>query len=217
MDGPVVLRAPELKPHTLVRIRGEQALRAAPGSDVPAWVTDSLQRAPWVVVRRAQIRDGLVPVGVRGDSRQQRFGAWLAVDEALEAITPQALASCRTTTRAIPALSMLPRAEKIMCEYGLGGLWGPSGSVGFELASGVPVVSSSSDLDLVLALDRPELIANRALSLWTALAALPVRVDVLLETSVGAAVLCEYVRVCRGESRSFVLRTPDGPRLVQSA
>jgi phosphoribosyl-dephospho-CoA transferase len=157
-----------------------------------------------------------VPVGVRGDLRQQRFGAWLAVDEALEAITPQALAS-RRTTRAIPALTMLPRAEKIMCEYGLAGVWGPGGSVGFELASAVPAVTSSSDLDLVLELDRPELIANRALSLWTALAALPVRVDVLLETPVGAAVLSEYVRVCRGESRSFVLRTPNGPRLVQSA
>lgn len=206
---------PELKTHTLVRIRGPQALATAPGSDPPAWSAESLRRAPWVVVRRAQIQDGLVPVGVRGESRQQRFAAWLSPEEALEVVAPQALVSC-TPTRAIPALAVLGHVEKIMCEHGLAGRWGPGGSVGFELASRNPTVTSLSDLDLVLEVDRPDLITSHAASLWGALTRLPVRIDALLETSEGAVVLSEYARVCRSESRTFVLRTPTGPRLIQS-
>jgi len=218
--GPLLLRASELKPHTLVRICGRGALRTATGgaggASLPTWVAKTLRHAPWVVVRRPPIHGGLVPVGVRGELRQQRFAAWLSLDEALEVVTPQALASCRST-RAVPALTGLPRVERIMCEHGLAGRWGPAGSVGFELASGRPTVTASSDLDLVLEVDRPELIADRLPALWTELTALPVRVDVLLETAAGAVVLSEYVLVRRGEGRSFVLRTPTGPRLMQSA
>jgi len=206
---------PELEPHTLIRIRGPHALELPRGEDLPAWAVESLRRAPWVVVRRAQIHGGWVPVGVRGESRQQRCAAWLSRDRALEVVTPQALAS-RRTARTIPVLAVLPYVEQIMCEHGLGGRWGPGGSVGFELASGVPTASSSSDLDLVVEIDRPELIASSALSLWNALTALPVRVDVLLETRRGAVVLAEYVRTLTSESCSFVLRTPTGPRLIQS-
>ena len=44
----------------------------------PFWVTDSLERAPFVVVRRSDSVDGLIPIGVRGSMRNQRFGAYLA-------------------------------------------------------------------------------------------------------------------------------------------
>lgn len=213
---------PDLKAHTLVRIGSPQVLRAdggwptgPAGFGLPTWAAESLLHAPWVVVRRAPINGGLIPVGVRGESRQQRFAAWLSPDDALEIVTPQALA-CRKTTRAIAALTVLPRVAGIMCEHGLAGRWGPGGSVGFELASGKPTVTSSSDLDLVLELNRLELIAGSAPSLWSALTELPVRIDVLLEAPEGAVVLSEYVRVCRSETCSFVLRSSTGPRLVQS-
>jgi phosphoribosyl-dephospho-CoA transferase len=119
--------------------------------------------------------------------------------------------------RAIAALAARDPDERIMGENGLAKLWGPAGSVGFELATGRPTATASSDLDLVVELARPELIADTALPLWNALAALPVRVDVLLEVPPGAIALSEYVRVrARDSHRSFVLRTPTGPRLVES-
>ena len=78
-------------------------------------------------------------------------------------------------------------------------------------------MTASSDLDLVVELARLALIASRAVSLWNALAALPVRIDVLLETPRGAVALSEYARARAGDNhRSFVLRTPTGPRLVGS-
>jgi len=212
----MVPRAPDFKTHTLVRIRGARSLATASGSDLPDWAAESLRRAPWVVIRRAAIHSGLLPVGVRGDFRSQRFAAWLSPGEALELATPQALASC-TPTRAVAALAVLPHIEGIMRGHGLARLWGPAGSVGFELASGKPTVTASSDLDLVVELARLALIASRAVSLWNALAALPVRIDVLLETPRGAVALSEYARARAGDNhRSFVLRTPTGPRLVGS-
>jgi phosphoribosyl-dephospho-CoA transferase len=216
MVGPMVLRAPDLKTHTLVRIRGPQALATASGSVLPDWAAESLRRAPWVVVRRAPTQGGLVPVGVRGESRQQRFAAWLSPDEAIELATPQALASCRAT-RAVAALAVLPHVERVMHGHGLAALWGPSGSVGFELASGKPTVTASSDLDLVIEIGRPALIPCNAVSLWNALTALPVRVDALLEGPWGAVALAEYARALAGDHHhSFVLRTPSGPRLIDS-
>jgi phosphoribosyl-dephospho-CoA transferase len=215
MVRPMVPRTPEIKTHTLVRIRGPHALAMASGSNLPDWAVESLQRAPWVVVRRAPIHGGWVPVGVRGELRRQRFAAWLSPDEALELATPRMLVS-RKAARAVAPFTALPRIERIMREHGFGELWGPGGSVGFELASGKPTVTVSSDLDLVVELDRPDLIATSR-SLWNALSALPVRVDVLLETPQGAVALSEYARVRDGDNHpSFVLRTPTGPRLVQS-
>lgn len=218
---------PELKTHTLVRIRGPQALAIASvcGSDLPEWVGESLRRAPWVVVRRAPIQGGLLPVGVRGERRNERFAAWLLPEEALELTTPQALVSTRTWARqaaacaarhrTVAALAVREPVERIMGENGLAKLWGPGGSVGFELATGKPTATASSDLDLVVEIEQPELIASNALALWNALAALPVRVDVLLETPRGAIALSEYVRVRAGcNQHSLVFRTPTGPRLI---
>jgi phosphoribosyl-dephospho-CoA transferase len=218
---------PELKTHTLVRIRGPQALATSSGSDLPDWAAGSLRRAPWVVIRRAPIHGGLLPVGVRGESRNERLAAWLPPDDALESITPQGLVSTQTWARAaaaravrhraIAALAALGSVERIMGENGLAKLWGPGGSVGFELATGKPTATASSDLDLVVEVARPESIASNASSLWNALTALPVRVDVLLETPRGAVALSEYVRACAGDKyHSFVLRTPTGPCLVES-
>ena len=58
--------------------------------------------------------------------------------------------------------------------------------------------------------DQPISIAD-ATALLTALAQLPVRADVLLEMSHGAVALAEYARA----RAPFLLRTLDGPRLVE--
>jgi phosphoribosyl-dephospho-CoA transferase len=226
---PPELRAP-FAAHTLLRIDGAAVLTA--DTDLPAWVCESLERAPWVVVRRAlagceavaggkaSSRGGLVPVGIRGDSRQQRFAAWVSEEATLEQVTPQllasrrpwALAGCEATCArraAVPALAALDAVEKIMRQHALAGYWGPGGSVGFELTSGRSTATQSSDLDIVVQLDHaiPPTDAN---SLLSSLTVVPVRTDVLLEMPHGAVALSEYAR---GES--FVLRTSQGPRLVK--
>lgn len=214
---PPELRAP-FAAHTLLRIEGAAVLTA--DADLPAWVCESLERAPWVVVRRAVAgceasrRGDLVPVGIRGDSRQQRFAAWVPEEAIRDQVTPQLLASRRpwaTSVRraAVPALAALDAVEKIMRQHALAGYWGPGGSVGFELASGRSTATQSSDLDIVVQLDRAIPVMD-ARSLLSSLAVLPVRTDVLLELPHGAVALPEYAR-----AESFVLRTARGPRLVR--
>jgi phosphoribosyl-dephospho-CoA transferase len=90
----------------------------------------------------------------------------------------------------------------------LGLAWGPTGSIGFELATGVAVAGPASDLDVVVRAPEPWFLAQ-ARELVADLARLPVRVDTQLDTPTGAVVLGEYARGGR-----VLLRTPDGPKLV---
>jgi phosphoribosyl-dephospho-CoA transferase len=180
----------------------------------PDWAWASLQRVPWVVVRRSAHRPGVRPVGVRGALRQQRGAAWLADHAVQECVTPQQLAAQRAWRRhpgrhANPAVEVLDEVASVLCALGLGGRWGPGGSVGFELASALPCTTPDSDLDLVLQADQP-IARSEAGRLHAELSRLPVRIDVLLEAPRGAVALSEYVE-CSGVT---LLRCADGPRLV---
>ncbi len=198
--------------HTLLRLRSIGELIWEEGQ--PDWAVAALQLAPWVVVRRAEPRPRLWPVGIRGGLRLQRCAAWLPDAAVEDFLTPEMLVAThswrqRPCADAIPALALLDEAEATLHAHGYAGRWGPGGSVGFELASTLPCVSPNSDLDLVV--KAPEPIAVReAAALWTALSKLPVRIDVLLETPAGAVALAEYAR---GKS-VVLLRTPQGSRLV---
>jgi phosphoribosyl-dephospho-CoA transferase len=198
--------------HDLLRLRNVDELHWEEAR--PDWSSAALHLAPWVVVRRTRSRPALLPVGIRGDVRHQRAAAWLPIHAVEQIVTPQILARQRTwhgrpRTKLLPALLVLDAAAVILEELGYGDLWGPGGSVGFELASGVPSVSAQSDLDLVL--DAPEPIeVLAAAALFTALEQLSARVDLLLETPLGAVALSEYA----SGNRPVLLRTPSGSRLV---
>lgn len=196
-------------PHDLLRIAdGDSLCGDAPAPD---WVSAALAAAPWVVVRRAASRQGAVAVGVRGGERHQRWAAWLEPAAILERRTPDALTACLSRLppqrrTAIPALAALPRLADALTRLGLGG--GPTGSVGFELASGQATATVSSDLDAVVRADR-RLDRAIAADLLRIAAGLGVRCDILLETPGGGVALGEYAR-----GGAVALRTPDGPRLV---
>jgi phosphoribosyl-dephospho-CoA transferase len=203
---------PELKPHTLLRLAAHPL--ADGGGALPPWAQRALRRAPWVVVRRAAVREGLIPVGVRGGTRAERLAAWVNPQDVLECLTPPQLAAGRGWVdhprRAhVPALAALVAVESILGAGQLSGSWGPCGSVGFELACGAPTATASSDLDLVIGAAQP-LSPAAASALLGALSALPVRADVLLELPQGAVALAELARA----PASLVLRTPEGPRRI---
>ncbi len=196
--------------HDLLRVTSAAALRFE--LPAPDWVADALRGAPWVVVRRAAARDGLIAIGVRGASRAQRCAAWLDPRAVQLRRTPAQLrlaaASLPAPRAALPALRTLGGVGRV-----LRGLprssWGPGGSVGFELASGVATVGADSDLDLVVrcALLPPR---ARAAALWRALQGVSgSRIDVLLETARGAVALADYAR-----DGPCLLRTAEGPRLL---
>jgi len=204
---------PDLETHALLRIAGAEALVSE--IPLPPWVSAELQRAPWVVVRRAHKRNGLIPVGVRGRARAERCAAWLRPATVLECLNPLQLAARRDWHEhprrdEVAALAAMDIVEAIMRRQDLASRWGPSGSLGFEFASGCATATRHSDVDLVMQVDQRMPIAD-ATALLTALAQLPVRADVLLEMSHGAVALAEYARA----RAPFLLRTLDGPRLVE--
>ena len=197
--------------HDLIRLRGLTALNM--DASVPPWVEPALLRAPWVVVRRGHVRDGMIPVGVRGLARQERFAALVAVADFALGLSPEELAESRyvITRRRMdeaPALASLFRVGHILARRGH--RWGPGGSVGFEIATGVATVTSSSDLDLILRQEH-RLGLDEAIDLQAVLseAAAPARVDVLLETPRGGVSLADLAAM----PARVLVRTPEGPIL----
>jgi phosphoribosyl-dephospho-CoA transferase len=198
--------------HDLIRIREPLALTAE--TSAPPWVEPALRRTPWVVVRRGHVRDGLIPVGVRGKARQERFAAVLEVAEIADRLSPEELTESRYVIARrrkdeAPALAALARVAPILASRGH--RWGPGGSVGFEIATGVATATSSSDLDLILRQDH-RLGPDEAIDLRAVLAeaAAPARVDVLLETPRGGVSLADLAAM----PARLLVRTPDGPRLT---
>ena len=96
--------------HDLIRLREPIALTV--DAPVPSWVEPALRRTPWVVVRRGHVRDGMMPVGVRGPDAPQRFAALVAVAEIADRLSPEDLTDSRYAIErkrkdAVPALAAL--------------------------------------------------------------------------------------------------------------
>ena len=193
----------------MLRLAGGAGLRHK--GFVPAWVPASLARASWVVVRRARTPAGLIPVGVRGRARAERFATLLAPEAIAARVTPEDLAAARgwrqlPRARWVGSLHVLDAVDELFASLGLA--WGPTGSVGFELATGLAAASVASDLDVVVRSPEPWPLES-AREIADHLNRLPTCVDAQLDTPAGAVMLNEYAR---GER--VLLRTPDGPRLT---
>jgi phosphoribosyl-dephospho-CoA transferase len=198
-----------VRPHDLLRLADGAGLSHE--ESVPAWIPTSLTRAACVVVRRAHAPAGLIPVGVRGRTRAERFAALLALDAVAARVTPEDLVCARgwrnmVRARWIRSLRVLDAVDELFAALGL--TWGPTGSVGFELATGVAAASTDSDLDVVVRAPEPLPLGN-AREIADHLNRLPTCVDAQLDTPAGAVMLSEYARGDR-----VLLRTPDGPRLT---
>lgn len=202
----------ELKPHDLVRFRNLDSIIFDPPT--PGWAIESLMRAPFAVVRRAKILRSAVPVGIRGSSRNQRIAATIELDNIIQCISPEELAlnkNWRTNKhlQEIGISNALEFVNSILTQERIN--WGPTGSIGFELASGIFTATEKSDLDITIRTSE-FLPIETSKELMVKLLQAPVKVDVQLETIIGCVILAEYAR---GESK-IILRTSDGPRLVKN-
>ena len=196
--------AGDLHVHDLILVRTESAVTFT-GSGPSCPYLNPNQR-PWVVVRRGRISDGLVPVGVRGSQRNERCAGFARLSEASETRRPDQLRSMlaqdsRGALRAFRSLSFLE-----IYLVGLDMSWGPGGSVGYELASGIPAVGTESDLDFILFAPRKLEIAE-ARDLWRMISSAPGKVDALVETPCCGFSLEEFVTSL---PRKILLRTRDG-------
>src|SRR3984885_13818262 len=190
--------------HDLILLRSETAVTSTEGG--PACPYLNLNQRPWVVVRRGRISDGLIPVGVRGPQRHERWAGFTRLSEVLETRRPDQLRLllAEDSRRALQAFRTLSYLESHL--VGLDMSWGPGGGVGYELASGIPAVRADSDLDLILFAPR-NLEITEAQDLWRMISMAPGKVDALVETPYCGFSLEEFVTTSH---RKILLRTSDG-------
>jgi phosphoribosyl-dephospho-CoA transferase len=197
------------RPHDLLRL--SDAAAQSLGADAPSWARRALTATPWVVVRRAAAPDGLIAVGIRGSGRSERHAWSVAPQDVRRLIAPEDLTDVEPATDNEVAAIVALRSVRTFL-VGAEVPWGPTGSVGFELATGSPTASPDSDLDLLV---RTPQLTSAVLSRLTALHdhfdRLDVRVDCQVETRTGAIALPELLST----SRQVLVKTPLGPRLVQ--
>jgi len=190
--------------HDLILLRTESAVISTQGD--PACPYLNPNRSPWVIVRRGRISDGLIPVGVRGAQRHERWAGFTEVSEVLETRRPDQLRLllAEDSRRLLKAFRTLSYLENHL--VGLDMSWGPGGSVGYELASRIPAVRDSSDLDFILFAPK-KLEITEAQDLWRMISSAPGKVDALVETPFCGFSLQEFVTA---SSRKILLRTSDG-------
>ena len=195
----------DLQVHDLLQIDPDSLL----GNTAPSWVDQALSSCPWVVVRRARASAGEIAVGVRGDTRSQRWGGFLSKDLIGKVVRPADLLLVEQSSipRLTPAMKMLQQVIDRWRDLTLP--WGPTGSVGFELATGSPVTSETSDLDIAIRAPA-RITVERARALWQRVVGLPTRVDIRIETPQCGFSLQEYA--CTSSTR-ILLHYPDGKRL----
>jgi phosphoribosyl-dephospho-CoA transferase len=177
---------------------------------LPLWVSESLCRSPYVVVRREQASFGWIPAGVRGSVRGQRFALMVPRDAIEFSISPEALVqdsgSVDDHFQRAACFRALADFEELGQQYKL--CWGPIGSVGFELATFMEVTHPKSDLDVIVRLKAmPQVSTLR--NLLRSTKRLETNVDVLLESEQGAVCLAEYV----ASPQQTLIRTTSGPCL----
>ncbi len=197
------------RPHDLLWISGIEALSlpCAP----PEWVEKAIAATPVVVLRREASSGDEIPVGVRGRTRSERLPASVALHAVRRRVTPEDLAE-RKRWREIPRpeFAAIGHALQSIAVRWRGLAWGPAGSVGFELATGAPVTTCESDLDLVI--HAPQRISRReAEILLQSVVGLEVRTDVRIETPFGSVALQEYASPV---SARILMRTCTGPMLI---
>lgn len=177
-------------------------------AEAPAWARQVLAEGQPVVVRRALVEKGQIAVGVRGATREQRYGTVMPLALILRCVSPEQLME-QPALGELPALRALTLLKPYLDELRLA--WGPTGSVGFQLATGVETIHVASDLDLVLRTPQP---LSRALAkeLQGVVDEAPCRVDLQLETPSGAIALREWAS---GSAR-VLLKCATGARLVTS-
>jgi phosphoribosyl-dephospho-CoA transferase len=200
--------AQSVRTHDVLEIDAKRFISCQ--ASAPEWVVEDLQRSPFVVVRRGPATEQMIPVGVRGVERNQRWAAMCSSELVKNILAPPRLlrrSVPKSREDGIPAF----RALRIMKERwrDLDHSWGPGGSVGFELAAGGHVAKPESDLDIVIyAAER--ITRDMSKSLHAQTLNLTASVDVRVETPLCGFSLEEYAWRSPGE---ILLRTPSGVTL----
>lgn len=177
----------------------------------PALVAQlALTKQVFGVIRRGiASQSDLVPVGLRGVARNQRFALEIPADAIQAVIHPWEITtreSFRVNEVAqFPAYAQYHAARKILSGF----KWGVGGSLGFELSSGISAIKPTSDFDLLLYANAP---AELPLTVIAANHSFFEQFDTQVITAKGGFALKEYLRT---PAKKILLKTDAGPLLTK--
>lgn len=196
----------ELKVHDLIQIDSSDDIFSY--TKEPNWLERSIKKAPFVVVRRAYSESDFVPVGIRGKNRNERFAAFLNVNNIKTYYTPEQIVKNENwLLYSQKIFSYIEYIKQVMNKNNL--IWGLVGSVGFELISNVPMVNKNSDIDLIIRYT-PCLTPSLSRFIINYLDKLPIQVDIQVETNFGSFALQEYAYA---NGKPILFKTRSGPIL----
>lgn len=158
--------------------------------NAPDWAIQVLSEQKPVVVRRAVTKTHMVTVGIRGEQRSQRFATEMPIQAIIKKVSPESLLAKNLAL--FPHLQYkLQRVYKTMQTFSLP--WGYTGSVGYELATGLETVNENSDVDLLIRTEKCISKSEAKIMLRT-LEDLGINIDAQLQTPLGGIALKEWAR-----------------------
>lgn len=149
-----------LRPHDLIWLTSRDALEGI----TETWVDAAWHTGLPVVVRRDVDNDDRIPVGVRGLRRDQRAAGWVKPGNVLRVVSPEELCVTADLLRS-PFVTQPPVQVALqLAQQSWPWTWGITGSTGYALATGIPVIHADSDLDLLIRAPQP--ISPDAFTAW---------------------------------------------------
>ena len=156
-------------------------------ADAPAWVKTVIAQGQPVVVRRAITDAKQVAIGIRGAARHERYAAHMPIAAITQQLKPEQLSD--VLERFPQLMDGLQKIQELLNQAHW--TWGYTGSVGFELATGINSVSANSDIDLLIR-TAEFLSKNDAQQLLHSLEHSGLKLDVQLQTPNGGVALKEW-------------------------
>ncbi|AQR69352.1 hypothetical protein BZG29_14110 [Janthinobacterium sp. LM6] len=178
------------------------------GASLPAWLDAAWLAAAPLVVRRASTSPGRIPVGARGMLRSERQACEVDAAAVVRRVTPETVARMPLPDLSCAALDALRQVAPLLDATGWA--WGPTGGVGFALASRLPVLRPDSDLDLVLRMAAPPDAVQAEALRAIAATVTACRLDLQIDTGHGGFAYAEWAA---GRGR-VLLKTDHGPVLT---
>lgn len=182
---------------------------------LPNWAKDSLRQAKIAVVRRGKIKEDKIPVGLRGYERNERLAGFLDINRAVKQYHPnyfiknESWKKLPPERQKMPAFLALRKLVPILKDYN----WGISGSLAYEMATGVKMVKDTpehqSDLDIIMP-NLPKMTAQEASSFLKELNQFGVHADVQVVHGENGFSLEEYAQ---NRAPEILLKTDTGPKL----
>jgi len=195
----------EIKVHDIVQFASISNIETS--MEIPEWVENSPASQHFGVVRRMPITNNIVPIGLRGDTREKRYGAFIHESNIMQVISPVSLVNRIEQFKEQMYYHSLNNIKNEFEKHNL--VWGPTGSAGFEIATSIPVTTPNSDIDICLYLE--EIDTELLVGIGQFLEGFHQRIDVQVEVpSIGAFILNDYLKNMKA---GFIVKTKFGPHL----